>query len=278
VATHSTPDSRGRGWTIILVPPHPTGKTRSVRVHMRQVRTLVATAMLAFVGYAGWSMIEALQVNATAEQLAQVQRLAVTLSDSLQASQSRADSALRLAAVTANVAHGPKLVTRLVNRVGRANTASVGEPAAGVILPVIGRITSKFAESRWHPILNLFRPHEGVDISAPRGTNITAPADGRVTFVGHRLGDGLLVELDHGGGVITLYAHCQRVLVGEGEYVAAGAVIATVGSSGLATGPHVHFEVMVNGRHVDPLKYLLEPRDSTPAFAAGDHPDEQQPR
>lgn len=243
-------------------------------MHIHQVRALVATAMLAFVGYTGWSMLEALQVNATAEQLAQVQRLALTLSDSLQASQSRADSAFELAAVTANVAHGPKLVTRLTTRTPRTSTASVGEPAVGVILPVIGRITSKFAESRWHPILNLFRPHEGVDISAPRGTNIRAPADGRVTFVGHRLGDGLVVELDHGGGVNTLYAHCQRALVREGEYVAAGAVIATVGSSGLATGPHVHFEVTVNGRHVDPLKYLLEPRDTTSAYSAGDHLDD----
>ena len=210
-------------------------------------------------------MTEALQVGATSAQLAEVHQLVLTLNDSLQSAQQRADSALQLAAVTANVAHGPTLIVR--KPVGAGNTSV----SPGVILPVIGKITSGFAQSRWHPILNLFRPHEGVDISAPRGTNITAPADGRVTFVGRRLGDGLVVELDHGGGVVTLYAHCQRALVTKGDYVAAGAVIAKVGSSGLATGPHVHFEVMVNGRHVDPLRYFLEPRDSTPSFAAGDH-------
>ncbi len=260
-----------RSWTILIVPPEPTARTHTVRVHGRHLRAAAWLAALAFVAYTGWSMTQALQVTANASQLAEVHQLVLTLNDSLHSANHRADSALALAAVTANVAHGPTVITR-----GARAVAATGDDAAsaGIALPVTGTITSRFAQSRWEPILNLFRPHEGVDISAPSGTSIRSPADGRVQFVGRRLGYGLVVELDHGGGVQTLYAHCQRSLVKEGDYVAAGAVIATVGSSGLSTAPHVHFEVIVNGRHVDPLKYLLTPGDPTaasPAFTAADH-------
>jgi murein DD-endopeptidase MepM/ murein hydrolase activator NlpD len=129
-----------------------------------------------------------------------------------------------------------------------------------VKLPVFGVITSRFSRSRWHPILHLFRPHKGVDVAAPYGSNITAPAAGRVTFVGRKLGDGLMVELDHGAGVQSIYAHCSAVKVRVGDFVSFGDVIAQVGSSGLSTAPHVHFEVRVRGEPVDPLKYLITAR------------------
>ena len=261
-----------RIWTILIVPPEPTTKTHTVRLHGRHVRGVAWVAALAFVAYTGWSMTQALQVNASAVQLADVHRLVLTLNDSLQSANQRADSALRLAAITARVAHGLTLIARVAER---SESEGAGAAAAGVVLPVSGTITSRFSRSRWEPILNLFRPHEGVDIAAPLGTSIRAPADGRVMFVGPRLGYGLVVELDHGGGVKTLYAHCERILVQDGDYVAAGAVIAKVGSTGLSTAPHVHFEVIVNGRHVDPLEYLLTPRDPgaapAAAFAAADH-------
>lgn len=269
-----TSRTRGRRhWTILLVPPEPTGRTHTVRVHGHHVRTAAWVLATAFVAYTGWSMAEALQVNASAAQLAEVHQLVLTLNDSLQTANQRADSALEVAAVTANVARGPTLITRKAPRpMGVGFAAS----AAGVLLPVAGTITSRFSQSRWEPLLHLFRPHEGLDISAPRGTPIRAPADGRVSFVGHRLGYGLVVELDHGGGVTTLYAHCQKTLVRDGDYVAKGATIATVGSTGLSTAPHVHFEVIVNGRHVDPLRFLIAPADSVegqPAatLVAGDH-------
>ncbi|MDE3054104.1 MAG: M23 family metallopeptidase [Gemmatimonadota bacterium] len=267
------PPSR-RHWTIVVVPPEPTGRTRTVRVHGHQVRAAAWLLAIGFVGYTGWSMAEALQVNASAAQLAEVHRLVLTLNDSLRLSNQRADSAFEIAAVTANVAHGPRLIAR---RAARPSTeVGFAASAAGVLLPVAGTITSRFSQSRWEPLLHLFRPHEGLDISAPQGTSIRAPADGRVTFVGRRLGYGLVVELDHGGGVTTLYAHCQKTLVHKGDYVAKGAAIATVGSTGLSTAPHVHFEVIVNGRHVDPMQYLIapgEPPDSGPgsSYAAGDH-------
>ncbi len=265
-------DTHRRGWTVLIVPPHPTAKTRMFRVHSRQIRALVGTALVAFVSYTGWSLLEAMQANASASQLAEVHQLVLTLNDSLQAAQQRADSAFQLAAVTANVARGPTLITR---KARFANPAGISTAAVGVLLPVNGTITSAFAQSRWEPILHLFRPHEGVDISAPLGTKIRAPADGRVSFVGRKLGYGLVVELDHGGGVTTLYAHCQTILVHVGDYVAVGGAIATLGSTGLSTAPHVHFEVIVNGRHMDPLKYLIEPpapsAAAVPTYAAGDH-------
>jgi murein DD-endopeptidase MepM/ murein hydrolase activator NlpD len=263
-----------RHWTILVVPPEPTGRTHTVRVHGHHVRAATWVLAAAFVAYTGWSMAEALQVNASAVQLAEVHKLVLTLHDSLQSANQRADSALEVAAVTANVARGPTLITRKpLHPTGVGFAAS----AAGVLLPVAGTITSRFSLSRWEPLLHLFRPHEGLDISAPLGTHIRAPADGRVIFVGRRLGYGLVVELDHGGGVTTLYAHCQKTLVRDGDYVAKGATIATVGSTGLSTAPHVHFEVIVNGRHVDPLRYLIAPSDSTegiptqPAIAVSDH-------
>src|SRR5262249_25777165 len=163
-------------------------------------------------------------------------------------------------------------VASAARRAPRDSDLGASEPAPGIVLPVIGQITSRFTRSRLHPLLHLFRPHKGVDGSAPAGTKITAPAAGRVTFVGRKLGDGLMVELDHGEGVVSIYAHCKSVSVRQGDFVSFGDAIATVGSSGLATGPHVHFEVRVRGMPVDPLRYLitarLTPRDPSGTNAA----------
>jgi hypothetical protein len=109
-------------------------------------------------------------------------------------------------------------------------------------------------------LLRIFRAHKGVDVAAPAGTRITAPAAGRVVFAGRKLGNGLMVELDHGEGVTSRYAHCSSLKVREGDFVSFGDVIAAVGSSGLSTAPHVHFEVRVRGNAVDPLKYLITAR------------------
>jgi murein DD-endopeptidase MepM/ murein hydrolase activator NlpD len=263
------------------VPPDPGGRTRTLHVHAPRVRAALGLGFLAFVAFIGWSVLDANQVSATADQLAEVQQLVVTLSDSLHAAQARADSVAQVAQAAATKP-ARSLAQRLATRERAHGEAGLAMPAPGVVLPVIGEITSRFSRSRLHPLLNIFRPHEGVDLSAPRGTSITAPAAGRVAFVGRKFGDGLTVELDHGGGVITRYAHCQKALVSAGDHVDAGAVIATVGSSGLATGPHVHFEVVVNGRPVDPLKYLVASHDSTvPApgdHAGGQEQQEQDPR
>lgn len=125
------------------------------------------------------------------------------------------------------------------------------------ILPTNGWLTSAFAKMRLHPILHESRPHEGLDITAPAGTPIEAPANGTVVFVGWEAGYGNTVRIDHGYGVVTRFAHASRVLVAVGNKVKRGQRIALVGNTGLSTGPHLHYEVVVNGRAVDPLKYIL---------------------
>lgn len=125
------------------------------------------------------------------------------------------------------------------------------------IMPVVGYISSAFSRQRWHPILDRPRPHEGIDVVAPKGTPIYATARGRVTFVGRNGDYGLMVELDHGRGYVTRYAHASRTLVRRGQVVERGQTIAEVGDTGLAVAPHVHYEVLVNGRPVNPRNYIL---------------------
>jgi murein DD-endopeptidase MepM/ murein hydrolase activator NlpD len=137
---------------------------------------------------------------------------------------------------------------------------------------VIGAIASRFSRARRHPLLHVIRPHLGVDVAAPRGTQITAPAPGRVSFVGRKFGFGLVVEIDHGNGVTTRYAHCGSALVSEGARVQRGVAIATVGTSGLSTGPHLHYEVLVNGRQVDPLRYRIRQPGADSAAATASSP------
>lgn len=123
------------------------------------------------------------------------------------------------------------------------------------ITPVRGRLTSRFG-MRVHPIYHIRKMHTGIDLSAPSGTPIKAVAGGTVVFSGWWGGYGKVVIIDHGGGISTLYGHCSALYVSKGQYVKQGQVIAEVGSTGLSTGPHLHFEVRKNGKPVDPLAFL----------------------
>ncbi len=125
------------------------------------------------------------------------------------------------------------------------------------ILPTNGRLTSGFSHARLHPIHNRKLPHEGVDLSALRGAPILAAANGHVTMAGRRAGYGLVVELDHGYGYSTLYGHASQVLVRPGQRVQRGDVIAQVGNTGIATFPHLHYEVRVGDRPVNPMNYVI---------------------
>lgn len=137
----------------------------------------------------------------------------------------------------------------------RGSSGSGGSAPGLLVRPVPGRITSQFGP-RLHPILGYTRMHTGVDMTAPHGQEIKAGAAGKVLLASTYGGYGLTVIIDHGGGMTTLYAHQSRVLVGPGTMVAAGEVIGHIGSSGLATGPHLHFEVRIGGSPVDPAPYL----------------------
>lgn len=120
------------------------------------------------------------------------------------------------------------------------------------------RISSNFNPKRRHPILNTIRAHKGVDYAAPTGTAIKAAGDGRAAFVGTKGGYGRVVILEHGGGVSTLYGHMSRFAgIRNGQRVRQGTTIGFVGSSGAATGPHLHYEYLVNGVHKNPRTVLL---------------------
>lgn len=124
--------------------------------------------------------------------------------------------------------------------------------------PTSGWLSSSFSRSRWHPLLNVRRPHEGIDISAQPGSPIYATADGTVTYSGYRPGYGWTVEVDHGNGLKTRYAHNQKnQKVRVGDKVRRGDTVAFVGSSGNVTGPHVHYEVLKDGRAVNPEDFRL---------------------
>ena len=126
------------------------------------------------------------------------------------------------------------------------------------ILPARGFISSRFSSSRMHPIHHRPLPHEGMDISAPAGSPIVATAKGTVTSTGSRSGYGLTVLVEHGFGYETLYGHASQILVRTGQEVERGDVIALVGSTGITTAPHVHYEVRQNGRPIDPHRFVID--------------------
>ena len=125
--------------------------------------------------------------------------------------------------------------------------------------PVPYRITSRFTNRRYHPLLKRYRAHEGIDYGAPAGAPVEATASGTVTRAGFSGGYGRLVELRHPQGIRTRYAHLRSIAldVRPGAHVEQGQIIGRVGSSGLATGPHLHYEFVQNGRHRDPLTVNL---------------------
>ncbi len=124
------------------------------------------------------------------------------------------------------------------------------------IYPTSGILTSPFGFRR-DPFTGKIKHHDGIDISAPEGTPIVAPADGIVKSVRWVRGYGLLIEIDHGFGVTTRYGHCSRSAVRQGQFVRRGQVIGYVGNTGRSTGPHLHYEVRVMGRPINPIKYII---------------------
>ncbi len=120
------------------------------------------------------------------------------------------------------------------------------------VTPVQGRISSRYGSNS--SVRN--HTHTGLDIAATSGTPIKAAADGTITFSGTKSGYGKIIIIDHGNGVETYYGHCSKLYKKSGEYVSAGDVIAAVGSTGNSTGPHLHFEIRLNGKYVNPQNYL----------------------
>ena len=151
-----------------------------------------------------------------------------------------------------------KITEELRQKEIAASTSSESSYDGGSMLwpvPTYSKISSKYGY-RMHPILHVSKMHTGLDISAASGEQILAASDGKVILSAVKGGYGNCVMIDHGGGIVTLYGHCSRLLVSSGQSVVRGQVIALVGSTGMSTGPHCHFEVRVNGATTDPLNYL----------------------
>jgi murein DD-endopeptidase MepM/ murein hydrolase activator NlpD len=141
------------------------------------------------------------------------------------------------------------LAARIQGSSGSYSPPDSTPSAAGLIWPVNGPVTSPFG-MRWG------RMHEGIDIGVPEGTPIHAAASGRVIYAGWMSGYGNLVAIDHGNGLSTAYGHQSRIAVSNGQTVSQGQVIGYVGCTGHCFGPHLHFEVRINGTPVDPMGYL----------------------
>jgi murein DD-endopeptidase MepM/ murein hydrolase activator NlpD len=129
--------------------------------------------------------------------------------------------------------------------------SGVGQKRPGMTQPVYGRITSGFG-MRMHPLLGYSRFHQGVDFGARHGSPIYAVSEGVVSMAGRHGGHGNFIKLDHGGGMATSYSHLSRYAVSSGQRVAQGQVIGYVGSTGMSTGPHLHFQVYKRGGVVNP--------------------------
>lgn len=144
-----------------------------------------------------------------------------------------------------------ELIKESINQVVIKGTKEVPKTAATgtLMMPTRGRISSGYG-MRWG------RMHRGIDIAAPNGTSIKAADGGTVTFSGYKNSLGNIIEINHGNGYVTRYAHCSKLLVKKGEKVYKGQQIGKVGSTGNSTGPHLHLEVLINGVHQNPSKYV----------------------
>jgi murein DD-endopeptidase MepM/ murein hydrolase activator NlpD len=181
------------------------------------------------------------QPGGAALTVGKISEMTVSSSGDIDGMIKRANSlAASFAEVTGALAHNTEKMSRIPS-----------------IMPTAGWLSSTYSLSRFHPILHYARPHEGIDVSAPMGAPIVAPAGGVVRLVTWETGYGNVLEIDHGDGIVTKYAHCSKIVVKLGQHVKRGDIIANVGSTGLSTGPHVHYEIHVNGKVVDPLTYVL---------------------
>ncbi len=164
-----------------------------------------------------------------------------------------------LASAQAQLEADSEAIGILIQRQMAAGKARLRDPvvlgSGRLLYPSDGAITSAFGWRR-HPLLGSSRFHAGIDFGASYGSTIRAADSGTVIFSGWYGGYGYAVVIDHGGGIATLYGHSSELYVSEGQTVQRGEAIAAVGSTGLSTGPHLHFEVRENGKPVDPTGYL----------------------
>jgi murein DD-endopeptidase MepM/ murein hydrolase activator NlpD len=265
---------RNRYWTVVVVgtdtePPRTLHVSR-LRVRLASWAAGVAlTTLLVMCVGAGFAYGRR-HIRGQDPILSDPAVALATLSDSL-ASLSRQTTALRVVAgldpndsvmtpgapVDVLIQRADQLSANLEQVTAKLNSDVDRVAHTPSIMPTAGWLSSQFSLSRFHPILHKWLPHLGIDIAAPYGTTIVAPAAGTVIRAGQASGYGWVMEIDHGNGIVTKYGHLSRFLVRVNQQVVRGQPIAEVGNSGLATGPHLHYEVHVDGKIVDPLTYVL---------------------
>jgi murein DD-endopeptidase MepM/ murein hydrolase activator NlpD len=284
-----------RRWTFLVVP-HGSDSPRSISLSETLIKRLAicasAVGLVAAMGVGVALSHVALKLRHNDDRsllgsVTLMQSRLDSLDDTLRAITRRDQQIRLLAGLSSDSAHGDSTGPRLTiggvsemtvssssdidGMIKRANSlaASFAEVSGTLahnsekmaripsIMPTAGWLSSNFSLSRFHPILHYARPHEGIDVSAPMGAPIVAPAGGVVQRVTWETGYGNVLEIDHGDGIVTKYAHCSKIVVRPGQKVKRGQIIANVGSTGLSTGPHVHYEIHVNGKVVDPLTYVL---------------------
>jgi murein DD-endopeptidase MepM/ murein hydrolase activator NlpD len=272
----------GRSWTVVVVPsgsdaPHTLEITeRAIRRVLWCLGGAAAIALIAAgvmaIRLSNMPMFAALMTPAD-RQIAEMRTHMAELRDTIAAIDKRNEEIRLLAGLPdqdpgTTAAQIPLDVDTLIERANvlSASFAAVSTTlsknnermsATPSIMPTRGWLSSQFSMARFHPILHRTRPHEGIDVAAPYGAPVVAPAAGTVTRISHQTGYGLVLDIDHGNGIATKYAHLSRVAVRAGQRVTRGQAIAAVGNSGLSTGPHLHYEVHVSGKVVDPLTYVL---------------------
>ncbi len=149
-------------------------------------------------------------------------------------------------------------LTEAADSVGAQRERYQRIPSVWPVLAEDSWLSSGFSHNRLHPLLGFRRPHTAVDISADFGSPVIATGAGRVTFAGSKSTYGRLIEIDHGDGYQSRYAHLGRIAVRAGTQVQRGDVIGEVGISGTATGPNLHYEIWIDGRPVNPVRHFLD--------------------
>jgi murein DD-endopeptidase MepM/ murein hydrolase activator NlpD len=221
-------------------------RVHAQREHTKRFRSLVAAELRTIA-------VRTNQVRALRDRLvASENQLAAARADKRDALQNVKESKSEFLHEASGLQQASASLAAQIRQAQSVSSYSAGDStpsAAGFIWPVNGPVVSPFGW-RWG------RMHEGIDIAVGYGTPIRAAAAGRVVYAGWMEGYGNLVAIDHGGGISTAYGHQSSIAVGVGQVVSQGATIGYVGCTGHCFGPHLHFEVRVNGSPVDPLGYL----------------------
>jgi murein DD-endopeptidase MepM/ murein hydrolase activator NlpD len=256
---------RTRHWTIVIVGDD-TASPRTFHVSsraLRRARSVGGTACgaivvaLLFAGHRAPRAIAVAPVSALRDSVVSLQRQATALRVVAGLTDSVATAPMMPGSVDTLLHRADQLSVNLEQVAEKLHSDADRVARTPSIMPTAGWLTSQFSLSRFHPILHKYLPHLGIDVAAPYGTTVVAPAAGTVIRAGVASGYGFVMEIDHGNGIVTKYGHLSRFLVREHQQVVRGEPIAEVGNSGLATGPHLHYEVHVGGTIVDPLTYVL---------------------